>query len=41
MKTEFVDHLDFNHRFMYRGGLTTPPYTEQILWNVLEKVIEV
>ena len=40
MKSELIDHLDFNHRFAFRGGLTTPPFTEHILWNVLETVVE-
>ena len=39
MQKEFVNMLDFNHRFAYRGSLTTPPYTEHLLWNVLENVI--
>uniref|UniRef100_A0A7S3FVH0 carbonic anhydrase n=1 Tax=Strombidium rassoulzadegani TaxID=1082188 RepID=A0A7S3FVH0_9SPIT len=38
---EFVDHLDFNNRFVYRGSLTTPPYSESLLWTVLLDTIDI
>ena len=28
--------LDFGQRYVYRGSLTTPPYTESMLWTVLQ-----
>jgi len=28
-------------RYVYRGSLTTPPYTEPILWNVLPTIVSI
>lgn len=39
--TEFVDMLNFNRRWSYPGGLTTAPFSEGILWNVVEQVIPI
>lgn len=36
---EFFKFLDMNKRFVYRGSLTTPPYSEPLLWNVLPDVV--
>lgn len=33
-----VDHLDLIHRYVYRGSLTTPPYSEFLLWNMVARV---
>lgn len=37
--TKFVSMLQFNRRWTYTGSLTTAPFTEGILWNVIEHVI--
>lgn len=37
--TKFVQLLQFNRRWTYTGSLTTAPFSEGILWNVLEHVI--
>ena len=34
--TKFVKLLKFNRRWTYSGSLTTAPFSEGILWNVLE-----
>ena len=36
---KFVQLLQYNRRWTYTGSLTTAPFTEGILWNVLEHVI--
>jgi carbonic anhydrase len=28
-------------RYVYTGSLTTPPYTENLLWNVIPRVIPI
>ena len=38
---DFLDHLNFNKRFVFRGSLTTPPYTEGLLWTVLPEVVKI
>ena len=38
---DFLSNIDFNNRYMYRGSLTTPPYTEGLLWTVLPDVIQI
>jgi len=38
---EFFKFLDVDRRFVYRGSLTTPPYSEALLWNVLPDVVKV
>ena len=37
--TKFVKELRYNRRWTYTGSLTTAPFSEGILWNVLEHVI--
>jgi carbonic anhydrase len=37
--TKFVSMLQFNRRWTYTGSLTTAPFSEGILWNVVEHVI--
>ena len=37
--TKFVQLLQYNRRWTYTGSLTTAPFSEGILWNVLEHVI--
>jgi carbonic anhydrase len=41
LQKEFIDHLDFNHRYHYKGSLTTPPYTEGLFWTVLANPVPV
>ena len=38
---EFIDHLNLKHRFVYRGSLTTPPYSEYLLWNMAKHVVNI
>ena len=37
--TEFVDNVNYDRRWTYPGSLTTAPFGEGILWNVVEQVI--
>ena len=39
--TKFVQHLRYNRRWTYTGSLTTAPFSEGILWNILEHVIPI
>ena len=39
--TKFVKMLNYNKRWTYQGSLTTTPYSEGILWNVIEQVIPI
>lgn len=39
--TKFVQLCAFNRRWTYTGSLTTAPFTEGILWNVLEHVLPI
>jgi len=34
--TKFVRMLNYGRRWTYSGGLTTAPFAEGILWNVIE-----
>ena len=40
-QTGFVDHLNMIDRYVYTGSLTTPPYTENLLWNVIPKLVPI
>ena len=40
-QTDFIDHLNMIDRYVYTGSLTTPPYTENLLWNVIPRVIPI
>ena len=37
----FVEHLNMIDRYVYTGSLTTPPYTENLLWNVIPTVVSI
>lgn len=37
--TKFVQELRYNRRWTYTGSLTTAPFSEGILWNIVEHVI--
>lgn len=39
--TSFVTKLNYNKRWTYQGSLTTSPFSEGILWNVIEQVIPI
>jgi len=39
--TKFVSELRYNRRWTYNGSLTTAPFSEGILWNILEQVIPI
>ena len=39
--TKFVQLLNYNRRWSYSGSLTTAPFSEGILWNVLEQIIPI
>lgn len=39
--TEFVKQMNYNRRWTYQGSLTTAPFSEGILWNVMEQVIPI
>lgn len=39
--TKFVHKLKFHKRWTYQGSLTTTPFSEGILWNVVEQVIPI
>ena len=41
LQDDFVKYLDLNSRYVYRGSLTTPPYSEPILWNMLPEVVKI
>ena len=28
-------------RYVYTGSLTTPPYTENLLWNVIPRIVPI
>ena len=38
---EFFQYINMGQRFVYRGSLTTPPYSEPLLWNMVEKVVPI
>lgn len=40
-QTEFIDHLNLGNRIVYRGSLTTPPYSEYLFWNMVPKVVKI
>ena len=39
--TKFVKLLNYDRRWTYSGSLTTAPFAEGILWNVVEQVIPI
>ena len=41
LDSEFIQYLNLGERYVYRGSLTTTPFTESILWNVLPEVITI
>ena len=38
---DFIDHLNLIHRFVYRGSLTTPKYSETLLWNMCARIAHI
>jgi carbonic anhydrase len=38
---DFIDKLNFNQRYVYRGSLTTPPYSETLFWTVLSEPLAI
>lgn len=40
-QTEFMDHLNLKDRLVYRGSLTTPPYSEFLFWNFVPRVVHI
>lgn len=32
---EYFKNIDFNYKYVFRGSLTTPPFTEGLLWTVI------
>jgi len=38
---DFIDHLNLMNRYVYRGSLTAPPYSEYLLWNMVPKVLQI
>lgn len=40
-QTEFIDHVNMIDRYVYTGSLTTPPYTENLLWNVIPRIVPI
>lgn len=39
--SKFISELRYNRRWTYTGSLTTAPFSEGILWNILEHVIPI
>ena len=39
--TKFINLLRYSRRWTYTGSLTTAPFSEGILWNILEHVIPI
>lgn len=33
-----MDHLDWNHRWVYKGSKTIPPCDKFVYWNVIDTV---
>jgi carbonic anhydrase len=40
-QSEFIDHLNLIHRYVYKGSLTTPPYSQYLFWNVPAKIVKI
>lgn len=38
---DFIKYIDFNQRYIYRGSLTTPPFSELLFWTVLPTVVPI
>lgn len=38
---DFFQHLNMGERYVYRGSLTTPPFSEPLLWNFMPEVISI
>ena len=41
MQDDFMEYLDFNQRYSYRGSLTTPPFSELLFWTVMPQVVPI
>jgi len=33
-----MDHLDWSHRWIYRGSRTIPPCEKYVYWNVIDTI---
>ena len=38
---DFMAYVDMDHRYVFRGSLTTPPYSEYLFWTLIPKVIQI
>ena len=38
---DFLDHVDLTQRYVYDGSLTTPPYTQRLIWNMVKNRVVV
>ena len=38
---KLLGKLDFDRRWTYQGSLTTPPFSEGVLWNVIEQQVPI
>lgn len=38
---DFLAYIDFDHRYVYRGSLTTPPYSEYLFWTLIPQVYQI
>lgn len=41
MTESFIKHVDMKKRYVYRGSLTTEPYSELLFWSVIPDIIPI